>query len=178
MHADSLPAPEVTPELPRGTNIERYVILSTVGRGGMGTVYAAYDPQLERRVAIKILHAHLVSDDTRGMFLREAQALARLSHPNVVTVHDVGTFHDSVFIAMEYVAGATLSKWLRTAPRARFEVLWVLSQAGRGLAAAHAAGIVHRDVKPDNVLIARDGRVVVTDFGLARNQVLGHPLGA
>jgi tetratricopeptide (TPR) repeat protein/predicted Ser/Thr protein kinase len=168
MH-DSIPTP--TPALPRGTNIERYVVLSTLGRGGMGTVYAAYDPQLERRIAIKILHAHLVSEETRGRFMREAQALARLSHPNVVAVHDVGTYGDSVFIAMEYVAGDTFARWVKAAPRTCSEILAVLSQAGRGLAAAHAAGVVHRDVKPDNVLIAEDGRVVVSDFGLARHEL-------
>src|SRR5579859_4062320 len=173
MH-DSIPTPMPTPALPRGTNIERYVVLSTLGRGGMGTVYAAYDPQLERRIAIKILHAHLVSEETRGRFMREAQALARLSHPNVVAVHDVGTYGDSMFIAMEYIAGDTLSQWAKAAPRTCAEILAVLSQAGRGLAAAHAAGVVHRDVKPDNVLIADEGRrVVVSDFGLARPELAG-----
>jgi tetratricopeptide (TPR) repeat protein/predicted Ser/Thr protein kinase len=170
MH-DSIPVPMPAPALPRGTTIERYVVLSTLGRGGMGTVYAAYDPQLERRIAIKILHAHLVSEETRGRFMREAQALARLSHPNVVAVHDVGTYGDSVFIAMEYVAGETLTSWVKAAPRSCAEVLAVLAQAGRGLAAAHVAGVVHRDVKPDNVLIADDGRVVVSDFGLARHEL-------
>jgi tRNA A-37 threonylcarbamoyl transferase component Bud32/tetratricopeptide (TPR) repeat protein len=141
----------------------------------MGTVYAAYDPELERRIAIKILHPMLVSDDTRARFLREAQALARLSHPNVVTVHDVGTVDDSVFLAMEYVPGRTLAEWLKETPRSPAEIVAVVEQAGRGIAAAHAAGIVHRDIKPDNVLIADDGRVVVMDFGLARNDLRAGP---
>ena len=144
------------------------MVLEVLGRGGMGVVYAAYDPQIDRRVAIKVLHAHLMTDEMRARFLREAQSLGRLTHPNVVTVHDTGTFDGSVFITMEYVRGRTLRAWLRERPRSWRESLAVLEQAGRGLAAAHAEGIVHRDFKPDNVLIADDGRVVVTDFGLAR----------
>jgi tetratricopeptide (TPR) repeat protein len=131
-------------------------------------VYAAYDPQIDRKVALKVLHAHLMSSDMRARFLREAQALGRLTHPNVVTVHDAGTFDGHVFMTMEYVAGQTLRTWLRAGARTWRESLAVLAEAGRGLAAAHAEGIVHRDFKPDNVLIAEDGRVVVTDFGLAR----------
>jgi tetratricopeptide (TPR) repeat protein/predicted Ser/Thr protein kinase len=166
---ESVPPPqEIAEALPRGALINRYVVLEALGRGGMGAVYAAFDPQLERRVAIKMLHAHLLNDETRARLLKEAQALARLSHPNVVTVHDVGAYGDNVFIAMEYIAGETLKRWLKRERRPWRVVLDRMMQAARGLAAAHAAGVVHRDVKPDNILISDEGRVVVTDFGLAR----------
>jgi eukaryotic-like serine/threonine-protein kinase len=156
--------------LPAGADVGRYRVLDCVGVGGMGVVYAAYDPVLDRRVALKLLR---VTKDARGSqgrnarLLREAQALAKLTHPNVITVHDVGTWEAQVFVAMEYVEGSTLKEWLRTR-RAWPELRDVFVAAGRGLAAAHAAGLVHRDFKPDNVLIGRDGRVRVTDFGLAR----------
>jgi tetratricopeptide (TPR) repeat protein/tRNA A-37 threonylcarbamoyl transferase component Bud32 len=149
-----------------GTSIGRYAVLGRVGAGGMGIVYAAYDPELDRRVAIKLLHV-----DDRGprqaRLLREAQAMARLAHPNVVTVHDVGTLDDAIFVAMEFVEGGTLGSWMR-AKRSREEIIAMFVHAGRGLAAAHLAGIVHRDFKPDNVLIDSNGRPRVTDFGLAR----------
>jgi tetratricopeptide (TPR) repeat protein/predicted Ser/Thr protein kinase len=159
--------------LERGATAGRYVILARIGAGGMGVVYAAYDPELDRKVALKLLRTDRF---TRGMageadrlrLLREAQALARLTHPNVVAVHDAGTFGDRVFVAMELVEGKTLRQWLEEAPRSWREVLDHLLPAGRGLAAAHAAGLVHRDFKPENVLIGRDGRVRVVDFGLAK----------
>jgi len=153
--------------LPRGTAIHRYVLLEEIGAGAMGVVYAAYDYGLDRKVAVK-----LVRDPgrkaARRRLLREAQALAQLSHPNVVTVFDVGTYRDQVFVAMELVEGRTLRAWLGDAPREWREVVEVFRRAGDGLAAAHAAGIVHRDFKPDNVLIdPQSGRVRVGDFGLA-----------
>src|SRR5688500_15524563 len=134
----------------------------------MGVVYAAYDPELDRKIALKLLHADSTSSRGRTRLLREAKAIAKLSHPNVVTVHDVGTFEGRVFVAMEYVDGVTLRQWLRERQRPWQEVLDVLSAAGKGLAAAHAADLIHRDFKPDNVLVDRVGRVVVLDFGLAR----------
>ncbi|HWB77000.1 MAG TPA: protein kinase [Nannocystaceae bacterium] len=156
----------------RGTAIGRYVVIESVGSGGMSTVYAAYDPELDRRVALKVMRA--TSDDSekvreteRSRLLREAQAMARLSHPNVVTVHDVGTFGDRVFLAMHFVDGETLGSWARHAKPWR-EVVEMYGYAGRGLAAAHKVGLVHRDFKPDNVLVDHDRRVRVTDFGLAR----------
>ncbi len=158
--------------LPAGTRLARYVVLETIGAGAMGVVYAAYDPELHRRVALKLLRPDPSSDPlsspARGRLLREAQALARLAHPNVVTVHDVGTLDGEVFLAMEFVEGGTLRDWLRAAPRGWREVLALLRQAGEGLAAAHDAGLVHRDFKPDNVLVGAGERARVTDFGLAQ----------
>ena len=152
--------------LPRGTAIHRYVLLDEIGSGGMGVVYAAYDYGLDRKVAIKLVRDPGRSAARRRL-VREAQALAQLSHPNVVTVFDVGTYRDQVFVAMEFVAGQTLRTWLGSAERGWREVVEVLRRAGEGLAAAHGAGIVHRDFKPDNVLIDGQGRVRVGDFGLA-----------
>ncbi len=158
--------------LTRGAAIGRYVVLGLVGRGGMGEVYAAYDPELDRKVAVKLLRVKPGNGvslvEGRQRTLREAQAIARLSHPNVVVVYDVGTFADQVFIAMEFVEGNTVTYWLQAQPRSRQEVLRVFRAAGRGLAAAHEKGLVHRDFKPDNVMVGRDGEVRVMDFGLAR----------
>ena len=159
--------PGGTPE--PGARLGRYVLLRRVGEGGMGVVFAAYDPDLDREVALKLLKPGAVADaEARGRLVREAQALARLSHPNVVIVHDVGQDGDTVFLAMELVRGRTLRHWLAEAPRPWREVLSHFLQAGQGLAAAHAVGLVHRDFKPDNVLLGDDGQVRVTDFGLAR----------
>lgn len=160
--------------LARGAAVGRYVILDVVGSGGMGIVYAAYDPELERKVALKLVRPDrcrfLSGPTSRLRLLREAQAVARLSHPNVVAVHDAGAWAsldgDQIYVAMELVQGRTLRQWLQEAPRTWREGLSVLLDAGRGLAAAHAAGLVHRDVKPDNVLIGEDGRVRMADFGL------------
>jgi len=152
----------------RGTSIDRFLVIEPLGEGGMGVVYAAYDPELDRKVAIKLLHPRVGdSADLRARLLREAQAMARLSHPNVVSVYDVGTFKDDVFVAMEFVDGRTLRAWLKEKARSWREVLGVFRQAGQGLAAAHAAGLVHRDFKPTNVLVRKDEVVKVSDFGLA-----------
>ena len=148
--------------------IGRYVVLEPIGRGGMGIVYAAYDEQLDRKVAIKVLlNDELGEPEERLRFMREAQALARLSHPNVVTVHEVGESRGRIFLAMEHIKGENLSVWLRTKPPWE-EVLQTFIQAGQGLVAAHAEGLVHRDFKPHNVMRSEDGRVKVLDFGLAR----------
>src|SRR4051794_36712528 len=161
------------PLLARGAPIGRYLVLGLVGRGAMGDVYAAYDPELDRKVAVKLLHvaaavgAELVEQKAR--LLREAQAIARLSHPNVVVVHDVGSFEDQVFVAMEFVDGHTVAYWQNAARRSWREVLEVFIAAGRGLSAAHAAQLVHRDFKGENVMITSSGQVRVMDFGLARN---------
>lgn len=154
----------VVATLAPGTLIGRYRVERVRGQGGMGVVYEATDPQLARKVALKFLR-HATAAST-SQVLQEAQALARISHPNVVPVFDVGTYDGHVFIAMEFIEGATLGEWLATGPAAE-EVLAAFLQAGEGLAAAHDAGIVHRDFKPANVLRRSDGRVYVTDFGLA-----------
>jgi eukaryotic-like serine/threonine-protein kinase len=164
---DQLPA-KLALRLERGRTIGRYVVLYELGSGGMGVVYAAYDPELDRKIALKLLHADSTSTRGRQRLLREAKAIAKLTHPNVVTVHDVGTYEGRVFVAMEYVDGVTLRHWLRERPRVWPDVLDVLCDAAGGLAAAHAAELIHRDFKPDNVLVDRSGRVVVLDFGLAR----------
>jgi serine/threonine protein kinase/tetratricopeptide (TPR) repeat protein len=159
-------------ELEVGTTIGRYVIVSRIGAGAMGVVYAAYDPELDRKVAVKLLRGDRLegekADEARARIAREAQAMAKIAHPNVATVHDVGTYGDAVFIAMEFIDGSTLTAWLER-PHTRKEILAVFVQAGRGLAAAHRAGLVHRDFKPDNVMIGPDGRPRVMDFGLARS---------
>ncbi|MFO0632447.1 MAG: tetratricopeptide repeat protein [Nannocystaceae bacterium] len=152
-----------------GTRLGRYVVLEEIGQGGMGLVFSAYDPELNRKVALKLLRPNQSERKrARSRLLQEAQALAKLAHPNVITVYDVGTIGERVFVAMELIEGTTLKGWLAEKPRRWDEVLEVFIPAGRGLAAAHAANLVHRDFKPDNVLIGRDGRVRVMDFGLAR----------
>ncbi len=162
-------------ELPRGTCVGRYVVIDRIGQGGMGVVYRAYDPELDRPLALKLVAA--LDDEATGAkrdrLLREAQALARLQHPNVIAVHDVGVFRGDVFIAMELVDGLTLRAWLRDKPRRQREIVDAFLAAGEGLAAAHRAGLVHRDFKPDNVIVGNDGRVRVLDFGLARDAARG-----
>jgi len=159
--------PRATPAPAVGGQIGKYEIVRPLGSGGMGVVWAARDPDLDREVAIKLLRGADASTELRTRLLREARAMARLKHPNVLTVYEVGSDGPRDFIAMELVDGVSLDLWLRDRPPAR-EVWDALLAAGRGLAAAHAAGLVHRDFKPHNVLRSRDGRVLVTDFGLAR----------
>jgi len=151
-----------------GDCLGRYTVRSLIGAGGMGQVFAASDNELGRTVALKVIRPDRgASSYARARLLREAQALALLHHPNVVTVHDVGSEGDHVFVAMELVEGPTLAAWMRAEPRSWRAIRDVFVAAGRGLAAAHAAGIVHRDFKPHNVIVGAD-RVVVVDFGLAR----------
>ncbi|HET6282959.1 MAG TPA: serine/threonine-protein kinase [Polyangia bacterium] len=158
--------------LARGSSIGRYVVLNLVGRGGMGEVYAAYDPELDRKVAVKLLRVApgngVSLNEGRTRTLREAQAIAKLSHPNVVVVYDVGPFRDEIFIAMEFVEGNTVGYWLQAKPRTWQEVLKVFLAAGNGLLAAHEKDLVHRDFKPDNVMVGGDGQIRVMDFGLAQ----------
>ncbi|HET9991391.1 MAG TPA: serine/threonine-protein kinase, partial [Kofleriaceae bacterium] len=154
-------------ELQPGESIGRYTVVRRLGSGGMGVVYAARDSELAREVALKLLRGHR-SGALEGRLQREAQAMARLAHDNVVRVFDVGTYGGHVFLAMELVDGTTLAEWLDAAPRSWREVVDVYRDAGRGLAEAHGAGIVHRDFKPSNVMIDRRGNVRVSDFGLAR----------
>jgi tetratricopeptide (TPR) repeat protein/predicted Ser/Thr protein kinase len=154
---------------PSGARVGRHVVIEQLGAGGMGIVYAAYDPQLDRKIAIKVLRAR-GSDKASTALLREAKAMARVSHPNVIAVFDVGVEAGDVYIAMEFVQGQNLRTWLKAQqqPKPWRDVLRVLMPAGRGLAAAHEAGLVHGDFKPDNVLLSDQGAVRVMDFGLAR----------
>lgn len=158
----------VAPIAPAG-RIARFCVLRAIGQGGMGRVYSAYDPQLDRRVAIKVLRTSRGEQAEAEQLRREAQALAKLNHPNIVGVHELGEVDGTSFIAMEYVEGRNLSEWLSefsdTPDAARLDIL---RQVGRAVAAAHAAGVVHRDLKPSNILIGLDDRVRVVDFGLAR----------
>ncbi|MEM9458513.1 MAG: serine/threonine-protein kinase [Myxococcota bacterium] len=171
LHDDS-----TAPTLRRGALVGRYLIIDPIGSGGMGEVFSAYDPQLDRRIALKLVKLGPREDtqNARDRLLREAQAMAKLSHPNVVSVYDAGTHGARVFIAMEYIEGRTMRNWLDEPaltpdPSARWpEALQLMIQAGHGLAAAHAQGLVHRDFKPANIMVSHDGRVRVLDFGLAR----------
>ncbi|MBV1857650.1 MAG: serine/threonine-protein kinase [Nannocystaceae bacterium] len=164
-----------TPGTPQGDRLRsgavvgRYRILEPLGRGGMSEVYAAYDPQRDRSVALKIMK-HERGHEAHERLQREGRALARLGHRNVVVVHDVGIFQDELFVAMEHIKGAPLSRWMRAPERTWTEIAAAFVQAAAGLISAHAAGIVHRDFKPANVMVEQSGRVVVLDFGLARIQ--------
>ena len=149
-------------DLTRGTTVGRFVLLDLLGRGGAGYVFVAYDPVHDRKVALKLLRAELGA----GVLVREAQALAHVAHPAIARVHEAGRAGDRVWIAMALVEGTPLREWL-AAPRPWREVLAVFLAAGEGLAALHAAGLVHRSFKPESVLVDRDGRARVTGFGLA-----------
>ena len=153
---------------PDGLTVGRYRLGQQLGAGAMGMVFEAHDPQLHRRVAIKLLHPGVSDGPDGARLLREARSMAQLAHPNVVTVHDAGRAGSQVFVAMELVDGVTLGTWLSNAKRERDDILGVFAQAGRGLDAAHRVGIVHRDFKPENVMLGSDGRARVADFGLAR----------
>ncbi len=170
-----LPREDATPAQPGaaspeqigpGKRLGRHRVTALLGRGGMGAVFAAHDPELGREVAIKIVRADAGDPTWRARVLREAQSLARLAHPNVVPVYDVGTEFDVLWVAMQRVEGPTLAQWLDTRPSWR-AVVDAFVQAGRGLAAAHACGLVHRDFKPANAMRDGSGRVMVLDFGLA-----------
>lgn len=170
---DGTSAPD--PDSPKvGDVVGRYRLVEVLGVGGMGMVFAADDPELGRRIALKLIRtdlAHTSGSDLTRRLHREARAMARISHPNVVTVHDIGTIGDHLFVGMEYVHGSTLRAWCAEHARTWIEILDVFLAAGRGLVAAHAVGLVHRDFKPENVLCGDDGRVRVTDFGLVRGDI-------
>ena len=159
--------------LAEGSRFERYVIEALLGEGGMGRVYRAFDPKLQRRVALKVLHAS-PGDDTStwgesvARMMREARAAAALDHPNVVGIFDLGDFEGAPFIAMEYVSGVTLRSLVGAADVSVSQRIRWITDVARALAAAHEAGIIHRDVKPENVLVRKDGVVKVLDFGIAR----------
>ena len=152
-----------------GAAVGRYVVLRRLGAGGMGVVAKAYDPEIDRHVAIKILRQPLTSDSARQRLLREARAMARVTHPNVVAIHDVGVHEDRLFIAMELVDGVDLATWVRDETRSVEAILEVCRAVGRGIAAAHECGLVHRDLKPGNVLVPHEGAPKVADFGLAQS---------
>ncbi|MCR9159461.1 MAG: serine/threonine-protein kinase [Nannocystaceae bacterium] len=153
-----------------GPEIGRFAVIGRLGAGGMGQVLEAHDRELDRRVAVKVLHDHAVGSATgKARLLREAQAIAKLSHPNVVAVYDVGRHRDQVYIAMEFVAGRTLGAWLEEDARPWTEIVQVFVQVAEGLQAMHELGIVHRDLKPDNILVDQRGRPRIIDFGLARS---------
>ncbi|MFV8752751.1 serine/threonine-protein kinase [Nannocystaceae bacterium ST9] len=149
--------------------VGRYSVLRRIGEGGMSIVYRAYDPELDRQIALKLLRPD-DPDDREGSarLVREARAMAKISHPNVAQVYDAGIAGSSVYVAMELIEGPSLDRWTAEMPRPWTELVRMYLQAGRGLAAAHAAGLVHRDFKPDNVMVGADGRPRVLDFGLAR----------
>src|SRR5690606_15144619 len=177
--AFDVPAPQVTPGAVAmrervsqrlfgiGTpqQLGRYRIDRRLGAGGMGVVYAAFDAELSRNVAIKLVRTAQTSAREQDRLREEARALAQLSHPNVVQIYEVGVHEQQLYLVMEYVEGTTLEHWARG--RSSREILRCCVQAGHGLAAAHAAGLLHRDVKPNNILVGADGRVRVIDFGLA-----------
>ena len=158
---------EDEPRFVTGDRIGRYLVVSSLGKGGMSVVYIAYDPELDRKVALKLMRVTTLGEKGKLRLQREAQALARLSHPNVVPVYDAGTVGDQVVRRDGVRRRKDAPRWLKDG-RAWRDALGVLLEAGRGLAAAHAAKLVHRDFKPDNVVIGDDGRVRVLDFGLAR----------
>jgi len=165
--ADSVSASLAPVELVPGARVGRYEVVAPIGAGGMGVVLKANDPELGREVAIKVVRPRHATDDGRARLLREARALARLRHPAVVPIYDVGTIGDQVFVVMPFVSGGTLGAWLQQ-PRSADEIVDRFLAAARGLSAAHATGLVHRDFKPDNVLLGEDGAVMIADFGLAR----------
>ncbi|NVB41339.1 protein kinase [Pseudenhygromyxa sp. WMMC2535] len=170
--------PDLERELDRDPDtpeqIGRYLVLRRLGAGGMGVVYMAYDALLDRKLAIKLLHERVWDIDgrRRERLLREAQAMARVTHPNVVIVHEVGAADEQLFVAMEFVPGLTVKEWLELRPRPWREIVAIFRQAADGLAAIHEAGLVHRDVKPANLIIGDDGRVRVLDLGLVGTEPL------
>ncbi|MGB1015605.1 MAG: serine/threonine-protein kinase, partial [Nannocystaceae bacterium] len=164
--ANSAPRVLRTPAEPR--QIGRFAVQGRLGQGGMGVVYAAYDEGLDRRVAVKLLHATIDGPTGHNRLRQEARSLAQLSHPNVVPVYEVGIHENTPYLAMELVEGQTLREWVEAQTRPNIALLAMYLEIGRGLQATHNVGVIHRDFKPDNVLIGDDGRPRIVDFGLAR----------
>jgi serine/threonine protein kinase/tetratricopeptide (TPR) repeat protein len=165
--------------LARGSTVGRYLVLERIGAGAMGVVYAAYDPELDRKIALKLLRPQQTEgDQTRrqARLIREAKAVAKVSHPNVVSIFDVGVHDGHVFMAMEHLAGGTLRNWVATKKPTWREIIKMYNEVGHGLAAAHGEGLIHRDFKPDNVLLDKNGVPKVVDFGLVRLVAAGAAL--
>jgi serine/threonine protein kinase len=158
--------------LAKGSSVGRYTVLERLGAGGMGVVYAAYDPELDRKIALKFLRVQEGSEAEKAhrqeRLVREAKAIAKLSHPNVVGIFEIGVHEGRVFLAMEFLGGGTLRDWMNAKKRPWREIVKMFIEVGQGLAAAHAEGLIHRDFKPDNVLIDKAGKPKVADFGLVR----------
>src|SRR5205823_14854007 len=155
--------------LTTGTKLGRYEIRSKIGEGGMGEDYLAQDTKLDRKVALKILPAEVAAHpDRMKRFVQEAKTASALNHPNIITIHEIDETESGHFIATEFIDGSTLRERMRSAPLKLVEVLDIATQIASALAAAHGAGIIHRDIKPDNVMLRRDGIVKVLDFGLAK----------
>ena len=160
--------------LTAGTRLGPYEILAPLGAGGMGEVYRARDAKLHRVVALKVLPAELSRDSERlARFEKEARTASGLNHPNIVTIYEIGSANGTSFIAMELVDGRTLRELVDAGPLNLKKLLAVAAQAADGLAKAHAAGIVHRDFKPENLMVTRDGFVKILDFGLAKLVPIG-----
>jgi tetratricopeptide (TPR) repeat protein/predicted Ser/Thr protein kinase len=157
--------------------VDRFRLDRVLGSGGMGTVYEGWDEKLQRRVALKLLRRTSNPSKSERRFFREAQGLARISHPNVVPVYDVGRWNERVWIAMEFVPGQTLGEWVAGSKRSQAEILDKWLGLGRGLAAIHDCGLIHRDIKPSNVLVGEDGRVRIIDFGLVKAADTQHDPG-
>jgi serine/threonine-protein kinase len=173
--APPTPSPSALDAKSVARRVGRYAILRKLGEGGMGVVYAGYDEELDRKVAVKLLReVGPLSVERRTRILREAQAMARISHPNVVNIYEVGEADGQVFITMEFIEGTTLSDW-QNSQRSWDELLRMYIAAGHGLLAAHKVGLIHRDFKPDNVLVGNDQRPRVADFGLARSEAVEEP---
>ncbi len=164
---------EIDLKAPEGSKIGRYEVIRSLGRGGMGVVYLARDPKLGRRVALKLVKPSLSSDERADHFekrlMREARAMAQLAHPNVLTIYDVGIQEGQVFLASEWVDGCTMDEWMGQGPHRWPTIAQRFREAARGLVAAHAAGLIHRDFKPSNVMVGKDERVRVFDFGLVKS---------
>jgi formylglycine-generating enzyme required for sulfatase activity len=172
---DSTPGDSGMPDggdvLTKGASVGRYMVLERLGEGAMGVVYAAYDPELDRKIALKLLRPHSGKGDQgrrQARLVREAKAIAKLSHPNVVGIFDVGVHEGQVYLAMEFLGGGTLRDWVEAEKRPWREIVKMFIEVGKGLAGAHAEGLIHRDFKPDNVLLDKNGVPKVVDFGLVR----------
>ncbi|MBW2096856.1 MAG: serine/threonine protein kinase, partial [Deltaproteobacteria bacterium] len=149
----------------------RYIIQEEIGKGGMGIVYRAYDPEIDRKLALKVLRADMAEDEEIVQrFLREAKAAGRLAHPNIVTVYDVGEDGGMPFIAMEFLSGISLEEMIKQGPLPLRDALRFSGQIAHALHYAHREGVVHRDIKPSNIIVGGDGQVKITDFGIARVQ--------